>query len=925
MPVWAMVVYPMTPQTERAARALGLFDELLDLDSAQQERRLHAVRADEPELADEVARMLAADANASGVIDRGLAGLAATLAPDIGDGSVGPAAQGRRIGPFVLMRLLGRGGMGEVWLAQRKDGDFSQEVALKLCRRGMDSEDMLRRFVQERRILADLSHPGIARFIDGGVGDQGAPWYAMEYVDGMSLTEHARAHGFGVRQRIALMADVVEVVAYAQTRLVVHRDLKPSNILVDTAGRVRLLDFGIAKLLQDDRDVGATATGLRAMSPAYAAPEQILDEPISTATDVYALGVVLHELLTGSLPHQRGSGNLEGLVDKLRHEVTQRPSARLRHSDASLAQTLGVDSGGVQRFSRSVAGELDTIVLTALRHEPARRYASAAALADDLRRWLDGRPVAAQPDSTTYRMRKFVSRHRLAVASACGVLLALIAGLAATLWQASVAREAAQRADAEAESSGRIANFALAMVREQYVFGRKTTEPRTPSEMVAASVESARKELKDDDRARATILSKLGELQAVIDSPARAEPAVAEALQITRKLRGDADPETGDALVALATVRDQGDQLVEAESLLREALQVYARSPGNQQAIVMTRSRLASILRRTNRIDEAIAELDLARGIAAEAYGADHPNTIELTGNSAILLEQIDRLGEAEAGYRNAIAGYQRIDKDFPRMINPLFNLGMLLGRTGRYAEARASAQRALDVGRRQAGAADPRVLFMEIRYAELLRRIGETAAAEHERDAIDAAPLLDRPVQHSRLIQLNAQLLADRARHDEALVELDKAESTLDGAAGELVDSLAGLDIQRADILIAAGRWADASIASQRARQRLDGEERSPVDLRAELARIEAQIAAHDNRLADAHSMLAAAIRTLTAVTGADTVEIVRLELDLAGVLEKTPGRGDQAARTRVQARARLDALGVDPLWARPAIASGA
>ncbi|MEO8461120.1 MAG: serine/threonine-protein kinase [Dokdonella sp.] len=905
----------MTPMTEQTARALKLFDALVDLDEPAREAELAALRKQDTALAEEIARMLAADARSSGVLDQGLPLLAATLAPDRGACTAEVANEGRCIGPFTLIRLLGRGGMGEVWLARRKEGDFDQEVALKLRRSGMESDDMLRRFVQERRILADLSHPGIARFIDGGVSEQGALWYAMEYVEGDTLTDYARSHHLGVRERVTLMADVAEVVAYAQTHLIVHRDLKPSNILVDGEGRIRLLDFGIAKLLQGDHDARATATGVRAMSPAYAAPEQIFDAAISTATDVYALGVVLYELLTGSLPHERSGATLESLVEMVRHETPLRPSARLRETPDSATTTLGTGSSTLPRFARIVAGELDTIVVTALRPEPERRYASAAALAEDLRRWLDGRPVAAQPDTATYRMRKLVGRHRIAVGSASAVLLALIAGFGTALWQANVARKAAQRADAEAKSSEHIANFALSMVHEHYAYGRQTAEPRTPQQMLIASIDSARKSLKDDDRARATILGKLGEIQSAIDSPARAESAVVEALQLTRNLFGDAEPETGDALVALATVREQGDQLVEAEALLHEALTVYPRSPGNERSIAMTRSRLASILRRTGRIDDAIHELDLARASAEIGYGAAHPNTIELTGNGAMLLEQVDRLTEAEAGFRSAIAGYEGIDANFPRLMGPLSKLGLLLARTGRYGEARASMQRALAVGRRQT--ADPHVASLTVDYAEFLRRIGETEAAERARDAIDIKLLSDRPIQRSRLLRLNAQLLSDRGRHEDALKEFDRATTTLQGAKGDFTDTRASLDLDRADVLIAAGRWIEAGSAASSARESLAAETQPPTDLRTELARINARIAAHDGDLAGAEKTLASTIDSLTSITGPDTIEVVRLESDLADVIARTPGRADESARKHASARTRLDALGVTPTWA--------
>jgi serine/threonine-protein kinase len=440
-------------------RLLALFDELVELDEDARAARLGVLFGQEPALAQELSRMLAAD-DASGVLDRGMQAMAPTV---VGGLEPRPSAvedaTGRRVEPFVLERLLGRGGMGEVWLAAREQDGFRQQVAVKLLKRGLDGDDLVRRFTQERRILAALSHPGIARFIDGGVGEDGVPWYAMEYVEGESLAEHARARALGVRERVALVAEVAEAVAYAQNRLVVHRDLKPSNILVDAQGRVRLLDFGIAKLLDEAPDATATATGLRAMSAAYAAPEQILDAPVSAATDVYALGVVLYELLTGVLPHERASATLETLAERVRHEETERPSARLR-GDATSTTTLGADTA--QRFARQVAGELDTIVLAALRREPERRYPSAAALADDLRRWLDGRPVAAQPDTAGYRARKFVSRHRFAVGSASAVLLALVAGFGTALWQANLAREEATRAQAESTKATAIKDFLLA-------------------------------------------------------------------------------------------------------------------------------------------------------------------------------------------------------------------------------------------------------------------------------------------------------------------------------------------------------------------------------------------------------------------------------------------------------------------------------
>jgi serine/threonine-protein kinase len=913
---WATEV-SMSAMAERHARALALFDELVELDAATRAARMQALRQDDAPLATELERMLAADAGAGGIIDDGLPRLASTLAADLAEEDADVAIEGRRVGPFELRQLLGRGGMGEVWLARRMEGDFSQDVALKLCRRGMGGEDMRRRFVQERRILAELSHPGIARFIDGGVGASGAPWFAMEYVAGASLTEFARDRHLDVRQRVALMAEVAEVVAYAQAHLVVHRDLKPSNILVDADGRVRLLDFGIAKLLQDDLDARETATGMRAMSPSYAAPEQVLGEPISTSTDVFALGVVLYELLTAALPHERSSASLEVLADSVRREAPLKPSVRLRQSDMTVAAALGTSEVNLQRFARTLAGELDTIVLTALRREPERRYASAAALADDLRRWLEGRTVAAQPDTASYRLRKFVGRNRIAVGSASGTLLALIVGFGTALWQAGEAREAARRADAEAESSERIANFALTMVREQYAYGRSSAQPRTPAQMLAASVDSARVALKDDDQARAVILGKLGELQSVVDTPARAESAVTEAMLLTRRLHGDNDVQTADMLVSLATVKEQGDQLADAEALLREALPIYRRLPGNERSQVMTRSRLASILRRTARVDEAIAELAAAREGAAVAYGIDHPNTIELIGNGAILLEQIDRLAEAEAAYRTTIAAYERIDNAFPRLANPLFNLGQLLGRIGHYAEARLSMQRALDIAERHSGAADPHRAVMVVRYAEFLRRIGDVEGAQALCNSI-ADVFQSRPAQQSRLLRLRAQLHADGKRHAEARVAFDAAGALLESASGDLRLERARAQLVRAEISILAQLWDEARAAAVSAHAQFNGLAQPPSDIRTELMRIDARLAMHEDDVQRAASLLDTAIATLAAVTGSETVEIAQLEHDLAEALDRLPLREAEAAKVRAASHARLLRLGVTPVWAR-------
>jgi eukaryotic-like serine/threonine-protein kinase len=341
------------------------------------------------------------------------------------DADIGASLVGQRIGGFRLSRVLGRGGMAVVYLAEREGCDFRQQVAIKLLRRGLYSEFEQRLFQIERRVLAALSHPNIARLIDGGVTEAGIPYLVMDYVDGEPITRHAAMRRLGVAERLRLFVQICAAVAAAHQRLIVHRDIKPSNILVDADGAVKLLDFGIAKLL-DEEAGSTTGIGLPVLTPGHAAPEQYRGGPISTATDVYALGVLLHELLLGERPA----------------DPPQRPSMQ--------ASPRGLDAThlplSANALRNTLAGDLDNILLKALETEPERRYATARELGDDIERHLRGEPVAAHPPSQWYRVRKFAVRHRGGVAITVLLLAAVFAALGIALWQAQVARAQAQRA-----------------------------------------------------------------------------------------------------------------------------------------------------------------------------------------------------------------------------------------------------------------------------------------------------------------------------------------------------------------------------------------------------------------------------------------------------------------------------------------------
>ena len=334
--------------------------------------------------------------------------------------------EGSRVGPYLVIRELGRGGMGTVYLASRADDQYESEVAIKLVRPGFDTDFILRRFRRERQILARLEHPNIARLLDGGTTADRIPYLVMEYVKGSAINRYAEEHRLGVEQRVRLFLPVCAAVEYAHRAFIVHRDLKPSNILIDGMGRPKLLDFGISKLLHTEPDPADTQ-GVAMITPAYTSPEQISGGPVTIASDVYSLGAVLYELLTGVRPHRILGNTPQALERAVCHDPIVPPSVAVRDNPA-LAWRL--------------AGDLDNIVLTALRKEPERRYVSAEHLADDLQRHLEDRPVTARPASLGYRAGKFISRNRLAVtlAGVAAATAASIARLATTEARASQRR-----------------------------------------------------------------------------------------------------------------------------------------------------------------------------------------------------------------------------------------------------------------------------------------------------------------------------------------------------------------------------------------------------------------------------------------------------------------------------------------------------
>ena len=446
----------------------------MELPPPDREAFLNGSCEGDDELHEELSALLSAHDTAGDFIEQpALVDVGLIANEDQTNGSV--AVTGQRIGSYQIIRELGRGGMGSVYLAARADESFDKQVALKLIKRGMDSDAIIKRFVMERQILANLDHPNIARLIDGGTTEDGLPYFVLEYVEGMTITRYCDQHKLNTIERVKLFRQVCAAVLFAHQNLIVHRDIKPRNIIVTEDGTPKLLDFGIAKILSADRasSVEGTATIGRLLTPEYASPEELRGLSITTSSDVYSLGVVLYELLSGHRPFSFENRLPEDVARIITESQPIKPSAVItrtrdaRRTDDAEQVSLTPEvisrtrDGSVDKLRRRLVGDLDNIVLKALRNEPERRYASVQEFSEDLRRHLEGLPVLARPDTLSYRTSKFITRHKVGVAAAVVVLFTLLSATVITGWQARVARRERYKAERRFNETRKLSNYLL--------------------------------------------------------------------------------------------------------------------------------------------------------------------------------------------------------------------------------------------------------------------------------------------------------------------------------------------------------------------------------------------------------------------------------------------------------------------------------
>ena len=680
----------------------ALFDQALDLEGDARARFLADLDAQEPALAAELRELLTlAESPGPGLAlePRALAqpvwqAMFEEASGKSGIESPSPATpfDDFRIGVWHALRTLGRGGMGTVYLVERSEGGFRQQGAMKRLRAGADSDEFLRRFEQERQILATLNHEGIARLLDGGRDPQGRPYLVMEYVEGEPIDRACDRERLSVDQRVVLFAQVAQAVAYAHRNLIAHRDIKPGNIIVGSNGKAKLLDFGIAKALADEPlgEEPLTRTALRAFTPDYATPEQVYGQPASTATDVYQLGLLLYELLTGQRAQRVTDTAQQTLENAICRTEPVRPSERVTDDDGADHGRAAARQSTPSALRRKLRGDLDNIVLKALRKEPERRYASAIAMLEDLERWRQGRPVRARPETLGYRTGKFVRRHAWAVAASVAIVAMIVSYAVTVTIQANALARERDRAQAEAAKALQVKTLVL-RVFEGANPDTSGSAQLTARELLDRGWTAIERELGGQPDVQIELLDAVGEAYRQLGVYDRAGTLFARSLQLARAEASRQPLLLARALRSQGRVRGDLGDYPAAETALRDALSRYRA-----------------------------------------ALGADHDEVATTLGDLARLLDLRGEFAGAEALYREALAMHRKMHGErHLRVADHLGDLGMILRRQGDYAGAEPLLSQSLSLRRQLLPAQHPEIAYVLTDLAQVRSDLGEYDSAE--------------------------------------------------------------------------------------------------------------------------------------------------------------------------------------------------
>jgi serine/threonine protein kinase/Flp pilus assembly protein TadD len=733
---------------------------------------LASLHGEDPALADEVAALLD---ERSSLSREGFLQGAAVL-----PGTAPPSLAGQRFGAYTLLSPIGQGGMGSVWLADRSDGRFEGLAAVKLLNASLVGRAGEERFKREGNILARLAHPNIARLADAGVSPAGQPYLVLEHVQGEPIDRYCDARNLEIEARLRLFLDVLSAVAHAHANLIVHRDIKPSNVLVDTDGAVKLLDFGIAKLLEEEAGTGEatalTREGGSVLTPEFAAPEQVTCGAITTATDVYALGTLLYMLLTGKHPAGAAFFSPADLVKAIVDTEPRRLSDAAVDTNSSTSEALtknaAIRSTTPEGLRRILKGDLDTIIAKALKKNPEERYPSVTAFAGDVRRYLNDEPISARPDTLAYRVAKFVQRHRAGVAATATVILLLAALMG--FYTVRLAKER-DRARLEAQKATRVSELLTGLLTGADPYEAHDVKEPTVRALLDAGAERIERELAGEPGVQAEMLTVIGQIyerlglhdkaQPILekavttgrrafgpenehvatslnnlgvslrekgDSTASA-PILEQALAIRRKVLGNEHKDVAVTLVELADVyTDQGfDE--KAEPLFRESLTIRRKVlPPEDPHLGASLNDLALLLRRKGDLAGAESMFREALEIFRRARGETHPFVASLLGNLALVVADRRDFRTAESLFREQLAIERKtLGQQHPSIGNTFINLSRPLLEQGKYDEAASAADEGLCITRASLGNDHPRLAYGEIYMAKACIARNQPAVAE--------------------------------------------------------------------------------------------------------------------------------------------------------------------------------------------------
>ena len=927
----------MTP--ERWKTVQTLFEAALKKAPADRLAYLQEACENDTALFLEVSSLLSADEAPDSMLE----GHAMELLSTDLDAPAIPSLQGSVIGPYRLQKQIGEGGMGLVYLAERIDGLFEQQVAIKIIKHGMDSAHIIRRFEEERRILARLQHENIARLLDGGVTEDGRPYFVMEYVEGVPIDKYCDNNQRSIDDRLALFVTVCKAVLYAHANLVVHRDLKPENILVTSDGTVKLLDFGIAKVLGNaEEQTQLTQAGNRILTPAYASPEQLRGELIGTSSDIYSLGVVLYELLTGQRPQTHGI--TEANLDP-HHSQPDLPSRTIdqaiRSSDSATLDSISrARSTQPEKLRRQLKGDLDVICLKALRPDIQRRYRSVETFSEDIQRHRTGQPVLARPDSAGYKFRKLVQRHQIGVVITVAIFLLITSIVSFYTIQLSRERD---RARSEAEKAEEVSKFLQGIfevsdpsasrgetvtARElldkgaQQVESDLADQPEVQAEMLdvigkvyselglydrAASMHKnaldKKQELLGDDHIEvATSLKLLGLTQRRLGNYPSADSAYRAALAIQRTSFGKTHKEVAETLTNLAVVVRRMGNDEEAADMLTEALQQRINLLGPMHIdVAQTMNNLAIVRMRLSEFEAADTLFAQVVDILQQTVGDIHPGVASSLNNRAYLQRQLGDDAAAENLYRKSLEVKRKLyGNEHPSLINSLNNLSSMLIISKKYDEAEVLINEGLEIGSKR----------LEDKHPDIANSLGHLSnISEARREYVRALELRREKLEieqhvygddHISIAESKygiAWLLSQQNLHEEA--ERTQREGLalsrkLFGEAHEsVVRDLQGLG----NILLAAQKFAQAEPILREAlalRITLKGEDHVEVALSKNRL---AELLFKTNRLVDAEIVLIEALQTFDTLLSNQDARTQKTLADLVALYEdwEKPGQAEK------------------------------